>query len=105
VLGTCDETDPTEPTGNHIHKVSLQYMAFADDVLLGRNTGTLIEALQRMTEGLGHLGFRTNTDKTKYMVNMREKERFQGMEDWNGKGIQESGRIEISCLKTRSAQM
>jgi hypothetical protein len=65
-----------------IYTRSLQYTAFADDVvLLGRNTGTLLEALQHMSEGLGHLGLRINMDKTKYMVNTREKGRFQGMED------------------------
>jgi hypothetical protein len=57
-------------------------MAFADDVvLLGRNSGTLTEALQHISEGSGHLGLWINTDKMKYMVNTREKERFQGVKD------------------------
>jgi hypothetical protein len=59
-----------------IYTGSLQYTAFADDVLLRRNTGTFLEVLQHMSEGLGHLGLRINMDKTKYMVNTREKGRF-----------------------------
>jgi hypothetical protein len=56
---------------------SLQYMTFSDDdVLIGRNSGTLTEALRHMREGLGHLGLRINMDKMKYVVNTREKERF-----------------------------
>lgn len=77
-----------------IYTRSLQYMAFADDVLLGRNTGTPIEALQYMSEGSGHLGLRINTDKTKDTVNTSEKGRFQGVKTQNGKGIDKtSGEI------------
>jgi hypothetical protein len=57
-------------------------MAFADDVaLLGRNSATLTEALQHTSEDSGQLGLRINTDKTKYMMNTREKGRFQGVKD------------------------
>jgi hypothetical protein len=46
---------PLNPRGT-IYTRSLQYMAFADDVvLIGRNTGTLIEALQHMSESSEHL--------------------------------------------------
>lgn len=68
-----------------IYTRSLQYMAFADDVvLLGRNSRTLVEALQHMSEGSRHLGLQINREKTKFMVSTRDKGRFQGVRDLEG---------------------
>jgi hypothetical protein len=90
---------PLHPGGT-IYTRSLQYMAFADDdVLLGKNTGTLTEALQHMSEGLGHLGLRINTNKTKYIVNTRKKGRFQRMEDLEWEGNRYKTVVEFIYLR------
>jgi hypothetical protein len=51
-----------------------------------------------MNGGSGHLGLRINTDRTKYMVNTREKGRFQGMEDLEWEGNRYKRVVEFKYL-------
>ena len=53
-------------------------MAYADDVnLIGRSTGWLNDAVVQMEEGANEVGLRINEEKTKYMINTRNKVRFR----------------------------
>ena len=56
----------------------MQILAYADDVnLIGRSTGWLNDAVVQMEEGANEVGLRINEEKTKYMINRRNKVRFR----------------------------
>jgi len=49
-------------------------LAYADDVnLIGRSTGRLNDAVVQLEEGANEVGLRINEEKTKYMINTRNK--------------------------------
>jgi len=53
-------------------------LAYADDVnLIGRSTGWLNDAVVQKVEGANEVGLRINEEKTKYMINTRNKVRFR----------------------------
>jgi len=53
-------------------------LAYADDVtLIGRSTGELKDAVVQMEEGANEVGLRINEERTKYMINTRNKVRFK----------------------------
>ena len=53
-------------------------LAYADDVtLIGRSTGELKDAVVQMEEGANEVGLRINEERTKYMINTRNKVRFR----------------------------
>ena len=57
---------------------TLQILAYAVDVnLIGRITGRLKDAVVQMEEGANEVGLRINEEKTKYMINTRNKVRFR----------------------------
>jgi len=64
--------------GESIYTRTLQILAYADDVnLIGRSTGRLNDAVVQMEEGANEVGMRINEEKTKYMINTRNKVRFR----------------------------
>jgi len=57
---------------------TLQILAYAVDVnLIGRITGLLNDAVIQMEEGANEVGLRLNDEKTKYMINTRNKVHFR----------------------------
>jgi len=53
-------------------------LIYADDVnLIGRSTGWLNDAVVQTEEGDNEMGLRINEEKTKYMINTRNKVRFR----------------------------
>jgi len=64
--------------GGSIYTRTLQILAYADDVnLIGRSTGLLNDAVVQMEAGANEVGVKINEEKTKYMINTRNKVRFR----------------------------
>jgi hypothetical protein len=64
--------------GGSIYTRTLQILAYADDVnLIGRSTGLLNDAVVQMEAGANEVGLKINEEKTKYMINTRNKVRFR----------------------------
>jgi len=64
--------------GRNIYTRTLQILAYANDVnLIGRSTGRLNDAVLQVEEGANEVGLRINEEKTKYMINTRNKVRFR----------------------------
>jgi hypothetical protein len=67
--------------GGTINKRMVQYLVFADDVvIIGRSDICLKECTQQLDEGAQQLVLEINNDKTKYMINTRNKEIFGRIE-------------------------
>jgi len=64
--------------GGSIYTRTLEILAYADDVnLIGRSTGLLNDAAAQMEEGANEVRLRINEEKTKYMINTRNKLSFR----------------------------
>ena len=64
--------------GGSIYTRTLQILAYTDDVnLIGRSTGWLNDAVVQMEEEDNEVGLRINEEKTKCMINTRNKVRFR----------------------------
>jgi sporulation protein YlmC with PRC-barrel domain len=64
--------------GGSIYTRTLQILVYADDVnLTGRSTGWLKDAVVQMEEGTKEVGLGINEEKTKYMINTRNKVCFR----------------------------
>jgi len=62
--------------GGSLYTSTLQILAYADDVnLIGRSTGRLKDTVVQMEGGANEVGLRLNEEKTKYMINTRNKVR------------------------------
>jgi len=64
--------------GGSIYTITLQILAYADDVnLIGRSTGWLNDAVVQIEEGANEVGLRINEEKTKCMISTRNKVHFR----------------------------
>jgi hypothetical protein len=75
----------------------VHYLAFADNVvIIGRTDKCLKESTQQLDEEAQQLGLEINNDKTKYIMNTRNKEMFGRTETGNGKWKKLCPTIQIS---------
>lgn len=75
---------PINPGGTIFNRTT-QNLAFADDIaMIGRSRKYLSECLKELQKEAIKYGLSINQEKTKYMINTRNKTRWRGVQDFEG---------------------